>query len=210
VEGALVRRTGAERPTVRAIATLACGLWPATAEAHLNSTGMGPLYDGLVHFVTSPEDLLAAFALALWAGLRSTAHGRRALFALPLAWLLGGLLGATASAMPAGQAVASAFSLLLLGGLLAADANLSPRATAILAACVGLQHGWANGAGMGSPLSAAVPLLGLDAAVFALVAVAAAFAAGLRAAWTRIAVRVAGSWIAAIGLLSLGWALRKG
>jgi hypothetical protein len=27
--------------------------------------------------------------------------------------------------------------------------------------------------------------------------------------WTRIALRVAGSWIAALGLLSLGWALRK-
>ena len=24
------------------------------AEAHLNSTGMGPLYDGLMHFLMSP------------------------------------------------------------------------------------------------------------------------------------------------------------
>jgi hypothetical protein len=32
----------------------------------------------------------------------------------------------------------------------------------------------------------------------------------LRAPWTRIAVRVAGSWIAAIGLLLAGWALRPG
>jgi hypothetical protein len=30
----------------------------------------------------------------------------------------------------------------------------------------------------------------------------------LVAAWARIAVRVAGSWIAAIGLLMLGWNLR--
>ena len=28
------------------------------AEAHLNSTGMGPIYDGLMHFLMSPEDLL--------------------------------------------------------------------------------------------------------------------------------------------------------
>jgi hypothetical protein len=27
----------------------------------------------------------------------------------------------------------------------------------------------------------------------------------LRAAWTRIAVRVAGSWVAAVGMLMLGW-----
>ena len=30
----------------------------------------------------------------------------------------------------------------------------------------------------------------------------------LRAPWARIAVRVAGSWIVAIGLLLLGWSFR--
>jgi len=42
------------------------------------------------------------------------------------------------------------------------------------------------------------------------VAVAAAFVVRLRAGWARIAVRVAGSWIAACGLLLLGWAARSG
>jgi urease accessory protein len=51
-------------------------------------------------------------------------------------------------------------------------------------------------------------LLGLMFAVFVLIALAAAFAVRLRAHWTRIAVRVAGSWIAASGLLMLGWAVR--
>jgi len=30
----------------------------------------------------------------------------------------------------------------------------------------------------------------------------------LRRPWTRIAVRVTGSWLAAVGLLMLGWGLR--
>jgi hypothetical protein len=30
----------------------------------------------------------------------------------------------------------------------------------------------------------------------------------LRAPWARVAVRVVGSWIAAVGLLVLGWSLR--
>jgi hypothetical protein len=30
----------------------------------------------------------------------------------------------------------------------------------------------------------------------------------LRAAWTRIAVRVAGSWVAAVGMLMFGWLVR--
>ena len=55
----------------------------------------------------------------------------------------------------------------------------------------------------------AVPaLLGLASVVFVLVALAAAVSASLRAQWARIAVRVAGSWIAASGLLMLGWAVR--
>jgi hypothetical protein len=36
-----------------------------------------------------------ALALALLAGLRGTTHGRRALFVLPAAWLLGGVIGLT-------------------------------------------------------------------------------------------------------------------
>ena len=46
------------------------------AEAHLNSTGMGPLYDGAAHFLTSPGDLLSVLALALFAGLRGAGARR--------------------------------------------------------------------------------------------------------------------------------------
>jgi urease accessory protein len=46
--------------------------------------------------------------------------------------------------------------------------------------------------------------------VFTLVALAASFVVPLRAAWARLLVRVAGSWIAAIGLLLIGWAMRSG
>jgi urease accessory protein len=45
-------------------------------------------------------------------------------------------------------------------------------------------------------------------AVFVLVAFAAAFVVRLRAEWARIAVRVAGSWIASSGILMFGWAAR--
>ena len=62
------------------------------AEAHLNSTGMGPIYDGLMHFLMSPEDLVPELALALLAGLRGAAYGRRAAFTLPATWLAGSFL----------------------------------------------------------------------------------------------------------------------
>jgi len=189
-------------------ALFAITLCPLRAEAHLNSTGLGPVYDGLAHFLLSPEDLVPVLALALFAGLRGAAHGRRALFVLPGAWLLGGFVGMAATTSR-GSAL-TAISFLLLGGLLAADARLSLRATTVLAALVGLFHGYLNGAGMGQPGVGAVALLGLAFAVFVLVALAAALVVRLRWPWTRIVVRVVGSWVAASGLLMVGWALRRG
>lgn len=61
---------------------------------------------------------------------------------------------------------------------------------------------------MGTSITAGVALLGLVFGVFVLVALAAAFVVRLRAEWARIAVRVAGTWIAASCLLMLGWAVR--
>ncbi len=201
--------TGNSRLPVYAAVVCTVALCPAAAHAHLNSTGMGPIYDGMSHFLMSPEDLVPVLALALFTGLRGASFGRRALFVLPGAWLLGGLFGLTASATTGG-AVQSALWFLLLGGLLVADAKLSLRVTIALAALLGLYHGYLNGTGMGASGTAAVALLGLISAVFVLVALAAAFVVSLRSQWTRIAVRVAGSWITASGLLLLGWAIRKG
>jgi urease accessory protein len=45
-------------------------------------------------------------------------------------------------------------------------------------------------------------------ALFVTTALAAALVVALSAPWARIVVRVAGSWIAAAGLLLLGWSLR--
>jgi urease accessory protein len=183
-------------------------LCPMPAEAHLNSTGMGPIYDGLMHFLMSPEDFVPVLALALLAGLRGAAHGRRALFTLPAAWLLGGVIGISAAATN-GNAVVAAVWFLLLGGLLAADTKLSLRIITALAALLGLYNGYLNGTGMGQFGTASVALLGLVFAVFVLVAFATAFVVQLRAQWARVAVRVAGSWVFASGLLMLGWAVRK-
>ena len=189
------------------VAVFALGLYPARADAHLNSTGMGPVYDGMLHFVSSPEDLIPVLALALLAGLRGATHGRRALFTVPIAWLLGGLLGVTAPAASDG-ALLSSLWFVVLGGLLAADAKLSLPILTALAALLGLIRGYLNGAGMGTLDTAVLALVGLVSAVFVLVALAAAFVVRLRVEWARIAVRVAGSWIVATGLLMLGWSVR--
>ena len=191
------------RTVVMFVVAVGCG----PADAHLNATGMGPIYDGLMHFVTSPEDLVPALALALLAGLRGAPYGRRAMFTLPVAWLLGSLFGLSASLFNVSTLWASLW-FLLLGGLVVADVKLSPRSMTVLAALLGLVHGYVNGTGMGLSAPSIVAALGLAAAVFVLVVLIAALVVQLRAHWARIAVRVGGSWIAASGLLMLGWSIR--
>jgi hydrogenase/urease accessory protein HupE len=193
----------------RAVVALALALTCGPAEAHLNATGMGPIYDGLIHFLMSPEDLVPALALALLAGLRGASYGRRALFALPAAWLLGIFCGLTAAAASTGT-LGAAIWFLVSGGLVLADAKLSLRAMTALAALVGLVHGYFNGTGMGFSANSIVVALGLASGAFVLLVLVAAFVVTLRAHWARIAVRVGGSWIAASGLLMLGWSIRGG
>ena len=195
------------RLLARAVILLAAALSCGPAEAHLNATGMGPIYDGLMHFLSSPEDLVPALALALLAGLRGATYGRRAMFALPLAWLLGSFFGLSAALVSVGTLWASLW-FLLLGGLVVADAKLSLRSMTALAALLGLVHGYLNGTGMGLSAQSLAAALGLAAAVFVVVVLVAALVVRLRAQWARIAVRVGGSWIAASGLLMLGWFVR--
>ena len=182
-------------------------LVPATSHAHLVNTGLGPFYDGVSHVVLTPEDVLPALALALLAGQRGSRAGRLALFALSLAWFLGSLGGLALPAMSDSPAV-TAVSFLALGGLVATEARLRPEWVAGLAVVVGLLHGYLNGAAMAQAKLGALGVLGIVSTLFAVVALSAALVVSIRAPWGRIAVRVAGSWIAAIGLLLLGWSLR--
>lgn len=181
-------------------------LLPAPSHAHLVNTGLGPFYDGVSHFALTPEDLLPALALALLAGQKGSRAGRLALFALPGAWLLGGLAGLAFPTISSAPALTTV-SFLALGGLVAADARLRPEWVTALAAVVGLLHGYLNGAAMAQAKLGALGLVGIVSTLFVVVALAAALVVALRVPWGRIAVRVAGSWIAAIGLLYLGWTL---
>lgn len=196
-------------PSVPPAIALALFVSAGPAEAHLNVTGMGPVYDGLLHFLTSPEDLVPTFGLALLAGLRGAAHGRRVLLAVPAAWIAGSLAGLTV-ATPLASSLVSAGWLLLAGGLVVTDTPLSLTAMTLLAALFGVAHGYLNGAGSGISASAIVSIVGLASAVFVLVCLVSAFVVQLRQFWGRIAVRIAGSWIAATGILMLGWSLRGG
>ena len=76
-----------------------------------------------------------------------------------------------------------------------------------LAVGTGLSHGYLNGTAMTAG-SGLLCLVGIAAAVFVSVTLLTAFVVSLEAPWARVAVRVSGSWVVAVGLLMLGWSFR--
>jgi hydrogenase/urease accessory protein HupE len=184
---------------------LLCGV--RAAEAHLVTTGLGPLYDGIGHFLLSPEDWATVVALALLAGLGGAATSRWVLFGLPLAWLAGGMLGLlTRTPLPAAVTALVLFS---VGALVAMDLRLRQNWVATIASVGGFLHGYLNGTTIAPASGASLMLLGVAMCVFILAALVAAVAVSRKIHWQRIGVRVAGSWLAAIGLLLVAWTLRK-
>jgi hydrogenase/urease accessory protein HupE len=177
---------------------------PGAAWANLVSSGLGPFYDGVLHLLLTPSDLLALVALALLAGLGGPRTGRWVILVLPAAWLAGGSIGLRLETVIAAPGF-SAGLLVLAAALVAADVRLPPPAVLVLAVLIGAVHGVPNGAALAAMGAGAVGLLGVVVMVQVIGLVVAALVVSLRAAWSRIAVRVAGSWIAAAGMLMAGW-----
>lgn len=179
-------------------------MFVAPVYAHSSPAGVGDFYAGFLHPLTALEHLLPFAALGLLAG-QYPAKGE---YALPVfcgalvvgaaaAWLRPGLGGVD---------FLNVGSMLVLGALVAAELAMPLFAYLGIAAAFGATHGYANGAAMTSTVKVLAFMTGLALAGF--------FAAGYGFAvadylgrrsvrWPRIAVRVAGSWIAAIGILVL-------
>jgi len=187
------------------VGALACAAAPA--HAHLVETGFGAFYDGLAHVAVTPADLLVVVAVALLAGQRGSRAARLALFALPLAWLAGGIVGSRWQGLAAWP-LWTTLTFAAAGGLVAANARLHDAGVAALAVVAGALHGLVNGATMAPGGASTLALAGAVTTVFCVTAILAAEVSALPVGWPRIAVRVAGSWIAAAGLLMLGWLLR--
>ena len=113
---------------MRALSTVALAVvlnliyFAGNAAAHLVTTGMGPVYDGIGHLLLTPEDMIPATAIALYAGLGGKSSAKCSLLFFPMSWLLGGCIGMMTNTTPSIEL--SALSFLLLGTLIAADLHL--------------------------------------------------------------------------------------
>ena len=181
---------------------------PETASAHLVSTRFGELYSGLLHPLTALQHLVPWLGLGLLGGLLGSRISKWVLLAFPLSVGVGALL---AGPLPAATAVdyLNLLSFVLLGLLVAVAVRLNRPTFLTLTVVFGLSHGFANG----SPDLAGWPLLlyafGVLLAAYLLIAIATAVAevVAQRATWGKIAIRAAGSWIVAIGLVFSGYSL---
>jgi hydrogenase/urease accessory protein HupE len=185
---------------------LAAGLLilPGATQAHLVTSGLGPFYDGALHLLLSPTDMLGLGAAALLAGLRGRAAARWTVVVMPMCWLLAGLLGMHLETA-ADLAWLSVSSFILLGILVAADARMPAVPVAGLTGAFAALQGLVNGSTLATIGAGATSLGGMVLTVFPLALLTSAAVTGLRAFWARVAVRVAGSWVAAAGMLMLGW-----
>ncbi len=96
---------------------------------------------------------------------------------------------------------------MLIGVLVAADLNLSKKLFTVIIVWVGFVHGILNGVALKEG-PGVLGLVGILVALFVIVALVSAFIVSFKKPWARIMVRVAGSWVAAIGMLMFGWVVQ--
>jgi urease accessory protein len=100
-------------------------------------------------------------------------------------------------------------SFVVLGLLVAAGRRLPLPLLITLSALFGLSHGYENGRAMGPDTAIHLFVPGVAAAGGLVIALVSAATLDLATRpWARVGVRVVGSWIAAIGIMTIGLAWR--
>ena len=193
----------------RAVLVIWLASFAASAQAHSTVKGVGDLYAGLLHVLTALEHLLPFIALSLLAGQRGLkSQAEAVLLVFPIALMIGAAAALWSPPIP-GLAFFNMVSAILLGGLVASAWPLPGAVFYGLVVVFGLSHGFANGEAIVESTKAYLFILGIGLAGLAVLAYGTLMVDYLlrrKAGWITIAVRVAGSWIAAIGVLVLATA----
>ena len=184
------------------VVCLAALALPCSAFAH-PMRGVGDFYSGMLHPVVSIEMILPLIALGLFAGQqrRKTAIG--VLAAFPTAILVGTFLSFMRP-VPSSIAAVTLAITAAMGGLIALSKPLPSAIPIAMALLIGLAIGWSNASEITPQMSPARFVAGLAVAGLLVATYGIGLVRSLKVEWSQIAVRVAGSWLAAIGILVLG------
>lgn len=179
----------------------------APAAAHGVLPGAAGFIPGVLHPLVTVEHLILLLALGLLCGQVPAERRRAAFAALGLALVVGLAAAAWRGAVEPAVPVAILALACAAGGLVAlARPGLPAAGIAALAALAGLTVGLDTdviGAGQAGGQVLLAPGAGVAVGAYLVVLDAAALAAAAARPPFAVAVRVAGSWIAAIGVLLL-------
>jgi urease accessory protein len=176
-------------------------IFPSSALAH-PMKGVGDFYAGMLHPMISVECVLPIIALSLLAGQQNRRTAIGILLSFPITSVLGAWLGLIEPVSPF-VAVINTAAMAVLGILVALNRSLPLEVSVILSSVLGLTVGWANGGELTSDTSAYRFIPGLAVVGFLLISYGIGLVRSLNMPWAKTAVRVTGSWIAAIGILVL-------
>jgi urease accessory protein len=184
---------------------------PSGAEAHMTVQGMNHFTSGALHPLMTPAHVLILLGLGLCVGqhlplrLKLPLGVFAAFSAIGLGLTTTGWLAGVHPAILAGIALAA-------GAVVAVGKDLPLWVRGGLCAAGGLAIGLDSTAEPGAALVVFSTLLGTWLAMFLVllnIAHYTSLAAEKNKQWIHIGIRVAGSWIVAISLLVLAFALRK-
>ncbi len=195
----------------RSAAALLLLALPAVAEAHTSVPGMNHFMNGFLHPLLTPLHVLILLALGVSLGQRVPLRAGVLLrvFA-PVAAVA--LALTTTGWLPAVHPAVLAAIALGAGAVVAVGKEIPALARGALFAAAALGIGLDSGAETGTAAAVITSLLGtwigLPVWLYS-IAYYSSLAAARKMKWVDIALRVAGSWIIAISLLLLAFALRK-
>lgn len=182
----------------QAALSLAAGLWPALAWAHVEEGRAEGLLAGLRHPASGLDHVLAMVSVGLW----GAQLGAPAVWLLPVTFPLvmafGGMLGLAGVRLP-GVEVGIALSGILLGLAVCAEWRPPLRPAAAIVGFFAVFHGHAHGSELPAGASGLLYSLGFVAATGTLHAVGILIGAVHRWAWGRLALRAAGAFVASAG-----------
>ena len=184
-------------------------LVPAASHAHGSIQVMGAFSGGLIHPLITPTHLLILLGLGLWLGQQAPLRLRTPMLVF-MPFSAAGLLVTTRLAMPQAWQPVLIGMALCIALLVALSARLPDWMRAPMFAATALAIGLDSGVDAG-PSSADIAIT-LLATWFSLNLCLVNFSYYVslcpQRRWVQIAIRVAGSWIAAICLLVLAFALK--
>lgn len=188
-------------------------MWAGTANAHIVGARLGDFYAGALHPLTDLQDVVLWLAVGLLAGAIGAERARWLVLVVPVGLLIG-LSAALSFGFTLVGTVANAAMMVVLGLLVAGGIRLGTRSLCAITFGLAALRGVVNAGGVGPDTNRVLFAAGLAAVGYAGITLIMALTVAFRGAdperappWRGIAIRVCGSWIAAIGLMVGGLAL---